>query len=221
MKVDEKIYCFWTGKNPLTPNRIKGLESMRENLNVQIEFLDEDAINKKILKDAPLHPGYKYLCEVHKSDYLRCYFMHHFGGGYTDIKTYGKDNNWKQCFDLINSNEDIYIVGVKEHPNGVSNKYPQWKNFNDANKLLCCGYFICRPYTEFTYAWYNKLLEVMDEKYEDLKNFPSRSPIGGGTSYKIRWSELLGDIYHNVLYYIDDRHKSNILKTGRLNTPYR
>ena len=25
---------------------------------------------------------------VHKADYLRCYFMHHFGGGYADIKHY-------------------------------------------------------------------------------------------------------------------------------------
>lgn len=44
MEVQRKIYCFWTGTNPITPNRIKGLETMRENLGVEVEFLDANGI---------------------------------------------------------------------------------------------------------------------------------------------------------------------------------
>lgn len=220
MKVDRKIYCFWTGSNPLTPNRIEGLKSMNENLGIPIEFLDEKFIEEKILKDYPLHPGYKFLSTVHKSDYLRCYFMHHFGGGYADIKIYSKDNNWSECFDLIDSNEDLQIIGVKEEPNGVSWQHPEWRNSIDAKKLLTTDQIICRPYTEFTYKWYHKVLEVMDRRYEDLKSCPASSPFGG-QGYKVGWTELMGDIYHEILYYVPDKNKSNTLKSGRLMLPYR
>lgn len=40
--------------------------------------------------------------------------MNFYGGGYSDIKFYSKDNNWKECFDIINSNENIQIIGSKE-----------------------------------------------------------------------------------------------------------
>ena len=45
IKVDEKIYCFWTDDNPLTPNRLKGLETMKDNLGIKIEFLDKNMID--------------------------------------------------------------------------------------------------------------------------------------------------------------------------------
>lgn len=38
----------------------------------------------------PLHEAFSYLSLTHKADYLRCYFMHYFGGGYTDIKAHFK-----------------------------------------------------------------------------------------------------------------------------------
>jgi hypothetical protein len=59
------------------------------------------------LPEYPLHPAFKYLSYVHKSDYLRSYFMHFYGGGYADIKKYSSNNNWKECFNLLNSNTDI------------------------------------------------------------------------------------------------------------------
>jgi hypothetical protein len=33
--------------------------------------------------------------------------MHFYGGGYADIKKYSNNNNWKECFNLLNSNTDI------------------------------------------------------------------------------------------------------------------
>jgi hypothetical protein len=38
--VDKRIYCFWTGDNPITENRIIGLDSMKQNLGVEIDFID-------------------------------------------------------------------------------------------------------------------------------------------------------------------------------------
>lgn len=73
-----------------------------------------------ILKDAPLHPSYSFLSGVHRSDYLRCYLMHHYGGGYSDIKHMHFDIG-----PLINRLEegpkDIYVSGYQlRHPTHIA-----------------------------------------------------------------------------------------------------
>lgn len=212
--VEEKVYCFWTDDNPITPNRQKGLETMRENLGVPICFLDKKGIEERILPEAPLHPAYKYLSAVHKSDYLRCYFMHHFGGGYADIKPYSRYNNWKRCFDYINKFPEVEIVGSHEVPNGAA--LLENRNPIDTEKLLCTSFFICKPHTEFTQEWYSLLLSKMEEKKEELQKNPALSPFGG-ERYPLRWAELLGEIYHSLLLAIDTRNpraKKNSLITG-------
>lgn len=215
-KVEEKIYCFWTGDNPITPNRLKGLESMRENLGVPIEFLDRKGIEERILPEAPLHPGYKYLSAVHKSDYLRCYFMHHFGGGYADIKPYTKNNNWKQSFEYINRFPQIEIIGQHEEKNGIA--IQSLRSDVNAEVFVACGWMICRPKSKFTREWYNRLLQKMDEKMELLKEKPASMPYGGG-DYPIGWNELLGRIYHQLQHEVlIDRPNAikNCLRTGWL-----
>lgn len=103
MNVDRKIYSFWTNgpASTMTPNRIAGLAAMREFIGVPVELLDHDGIMSRILPGHPLHEGYQYLSCVHKSDYLRSYFMHFYGGGYGDIKFFKNGGNWIECFDMI------------------------------------------------------------------------------------------------------------------------
>ena len=70
----------------MSDKRKKCLDSIKQNIGVKVILITPNNLDKYILKDYPLHKSYKYLSEVHKSDYLRTYFMHHYGGGYTDIK---------------------------------------------------------------------------------------------------------------------------------------
>ena len=219
--VDKKIYCFWTDDNPLPKNRIEGLKSMRENLGVPIEFLDAKGIKERILPEAPLHPGFKYLSAVHKSDYLRCYFMHHFGGGYADIKSYSKNNNWKQCFRYINTYQDIWGIGVEEIMGGASIK--ELNTPLNVRKLLSTGCFIFRPHTEFTSLWYTRLVKKIEERYAELEASPSIDPFGG-KDYPIRWAEILGDLFHRLLaetYDTNGARIRNCLRSGRLFIDYR
>lgn len=221
-KVEEKIYCFWTGDNPITPNRLQGLKSMHENLGVPIEFLDKKGIEERILPEAPLHPGYKYLSAVHKSDYLRCYFMHHFGGGYADIKIYSRENNWRECFSLINKNLNIDLIGKAENLDGLAYGIP---HTNDAcNKCIQTSYFISRANTEFTRIWYQRLIAQMDRRYDELVKFPASSPFGG-TKYTVRWAELLGELFHSILVSYSGGDKngrvSRMLLPGRTYADYR
>lgn len=212
--IDEKIYCFWTDDNPITPNRMKGLDSMRENLGIPIAFLDKEGIEASILPEAPLHSGYKYLSAVHKSDYLRCYFMHHFGGGYADIKPYSKNNNWKQCFSLINRDITIDIIGIHEVENGTP--FKEFNNPLDREKLLGNGFFIVRRMTNFTSLWYQRMLELMDEKLLALEKHPAPTSFGG-PNYPLRWAEIQGEIFHRtIMDFYDENPRAfrNVLKSG-------
>jgi mannosyltransferase OCH1-like enzyme len=85
--IDRKIYCVWVGENTaMNENRINGLESIRKNSGVEVVLVNNDNLNSFVKEGHPIHEGFKYLSDVHKSDYLRCYLMHHYGGGYSDIK---------------------------------------------------------------------------------------------------------------------------------------
>ena len=213
-KVDKVIYCFWTEDNPITENRQHGLQTMRENLGVSIEFLDKKGIEELILPEAPLHPGYKYLSAVHKSDYLRCYFMHHFGGGYADIKPYTKNNNWNQCFEFINNYPQVEIVGQHEYKDGIA--VPSLRNEANAEIFVACGWMICRAKTNFTSEWYARILRKMDEKFESLQKKPATTPYGGD-GYPLGWNELLGRIFHQWQYEVTKNNLKcirNCLRTG-------
>jgi hypothetical protein len=204
----EVIYCFWTGNNPLSENRKKALLSIKKNTGIDIILVSPNNLNKYIKPDYPLHDGYKYLSEVHKADYLRTYFMHHYGGGYTDIKH--TNYKWKQYFNQLN-NSDAYGIGYMEIKGG--------SNLNvDYKKLIGNGSYIFKPNTPLTKKWYNNLINIMDSKLELLKNNPSNEPrdytgkkLNNNmiSKYPIAWSEILGDIFHVIIY----EYTNKIIKT--------
>ena len=138
----------------------KCLDSIIKNIGVPVILITPDNLDLYILKKHPLHKGYQYLSETHKADYLRTYFMHHYGGGYTDIKM--TNTNWSKYFAILSKSNYIGI-GYKEKKNGSP-----IKNL-DTNKLIGNGSYIFKPHTNMTNEWYNNMLKKMNEKYEDLK----------------------------------------------------
>lgn len=195
--VPRKIFCFWTGRNPMSQTRAECLRSMRENLGVPIELVTWRDLNRYILPEAPLHPGFKYLSCIHKSDYLRCYFMHFYGGGYADIKPYTTANNWILCFDIIHRFGHIEIIGQPEIIDGTPIK--EYNNPFDVVKLLSVCYFICRPRSEVTTAWYNAMMRRMDDFLPALMEHPAADPFGRESGYPVPWSALLAPILHSGL----------------------
>lgn len=142
MSIRRTIWQFWTGDNDITPGR-KTVLASNANIPVETRLLMPDDIMKMQLPDHPYHRAYQYLSYTHRADYLRCYFMHFYGGGYADIKEYSKDNNWKECFDLVDSDERIFVVGQKEHIGGSPIR--QYNVDGVIEKLVSNGYFIMRP----------------------------------------------------------------------------
>jgi hypothetical protein len=202
--IDRIIYTFWTGKNKIPSNRQECLDDLIANCGCKVQVVNPDNLKSFLLPDEPLHPGYDYLSEVHRSDYLRCYFMHFKGGGYSDMKATTGD--WNKAFDDMNANDTVLINSYHEPgPEGVhggEHAKSLWKELPGT-----CA-FIMPPKTEFTKEWYTKMIAVMDAKLEQLKANPATDPRATPEKqpgYPIAWTELLADIFHPLSCNYRDR----------------
>jgi len=155
-----------------------------------------------ILQAHPLHPSFPFLSAVHKADYLRTYFMHFFGGGYTDIKR--TTRSWKDSFETLYENKDIIAIGYEEENSGCIAYEPHKPFYKDL--IGNCAY-IFRPNTALTLQWYNNMIQLLDKKFPILKENPAKHPYD--QEYPIEWNEMLGRIFHNISLSFKD----SILKT--------
>lgn len=164
----------------------------------ELKIVNTNNLNDYILSSFPLHPAYKYLSETHKADYLRLYFMHFYGGGYTDIKH--PNGSWINSFDKLFDEKDKIATGYPEiGEGGVAN--PSVAKYWD--ELIGNCTYIFRPNTEFTRKWYQRVHELLDSKQEEFIKHPSRFPqdckeLGHG--YPLEWAEMLGRIFHLINY---------------------
>lgn len=194
------IFCFWTGDNEMSDNRIECIKNLEEVSKCNVVLIKKNDIEKYIIKEHPLHPSFKYLSETHKADYLRTYFMNFYGGGYSDIKK--TTGSWVSSFENLKKS-DKWICGYPEIEGGVAYKplTEEW------NKLIGNCAYICKPQTPLTTEWYNDMIKLLDTKLEKLKEHPSSRPddcVEKGTGYPIEWAEMLGNIFHRVIYkYLD------------------
>lgn len=199
--INNNIYVFWTGNNPITENRKKSLEQLNKICNANIILVTPNNLNDYIIPDAPLHPAYNYLSLTHKSDYLRSYFMYYHGGGYSDVKP--SLGSWTKGFELINSNKDIWMIATREiDPNHVGyvnipEIYAQLqKNYR---QLPQNGAYICKPKTPLFRDVLNDIHKILDIHYEQLKtnnNWPIRAKKGDGSNYPLEWTEICGSLIH-------------------------
>jgi hypothetical protein len=199
------LYCFWTGKNPLTENRKRNLRTLK-NTGLNVILITPKNLNKYILKDFPLHKGYKYLSETHKSDYLKSYFMNFYGGGHSDIKQI--DKSWLNNYNRL-KNSNLWGCGYAEKsPSHLG----YWKNNNEMKKnfykIIGNGCYLFKSNTPLTNEWYNKTNNKMDMIYEKLKKYPSKNVRQVYTKeypYPLKWSELAGQIFHPIVFKYNNK----------------
>ena len=188
----------------MTETRKRCLEQLRTVSRCNVVLVTQDTLHKYIHPQFPLHEGYSYLSEVHKSDYLRCYFMHVYGGGYADIKlTMG---SWVKAFRDMEINPTALLNGYQAGgPDNVSD--PDLKQH--WQELIGVSQMIVRPRTEFTTEWYMELLRRMDANLDALRKHPARDPydcVTSGTGYPIGYTDLLGMPFNRIQYKY--RHKT-------------
>ena len=213
----EKVWCFWLGETPMSEQRSKCLQSIRDVIGVEVELVTDETLPKYIKPDAPFHKGYQYLSGTHKCDYARGYFMHHYGGGYADIKT--NTASWKPYFDELRKSPKLWAIGYQEgDANGVApaigNDALTKEMKDNYTKLIGNCAYIFKAGTEITKAWTDQVNLVLDKKFSELEKHPAKNSrdgeVSGTSPYPIAWSEILGSIFHPLVYKYSEHIGKNL-----------
>lgn len=214
-QVDRVIYIFWTGDNEITSNRMEGIKSLEKVCGVEVKLVTPKNLPEYIKEEDPLPEAYQYLSYVHRADYLRSYFMYHYGGGYGDIKTYYK--SWAPAFDRL-ERSDAYVMGYPEVGfwgaacQDIENENLKRDVFIYWRYLVGNGSYICRPHTRLTAEWHAEAKRRLISMTDELRNHPAQDPFGKNSDYPIRWSWLLGAIFHPLCL----KYKDKLLKDKAL-----
>ncbi|MCY1707013.1 hypothetical protein [Pannonibacter sp. SL95] len=233
--LERRVFAFWTGSNPMSEDRARCLASLSAT-GAQVILVTPDTLSDWLVPGAPLHPAYDRLSAVHRSDYLRPYFMHHHGGGYADIKF--TRESWLPAFDRLEGS-DAFGIGYREgSPKGVAHIHRhrlggdlyigtrragslanlmryRYLRLNYKRLIGMCAY-IFKPGTEFTQAWLDTVNARLDLAAADLARNPASTPRQANdsqgpdvtTAYPLPWSFICADVLHPLAH----RHRDRILR---------
>lgn len=217
MNLQPRVFCLWTDENKMSPNRRNALSTIK-NTGLEVIFINTKNLHSWVVEEMPLHPAYSYLSSVHKADYLRCYLMHHHGGGYSDIKPI--QYSWISPFERLK--ESAYFingyreVSFLETARGRGLIKDLWLALN-FYRIIGNGAYICKPKTPLTQEWLDGVHKVLDCKFEILKRHPAQHPRdfsnkifenGLVSKYPLRWTEICGEIFHPLCL----KHSKMLLK---------
>ena len=212
----KKVWCFWLGDTPMTDQRAKCLQTIKDNIGVEVVFITDDTLGSYIKLDHPFHEAYQYLSGTHKCDYVRGYFMQHYGGGYTDIKP--TTQSWEPYFTTLENDQNMWAIGYEEFDqNGVApalNNDALTKEMKENyTKLIGNCAYICKPNTPFTREWVATVHSELDKYLPELKLHPPSTPRDRAPSeslYPITWSGILGSIFHPIAYKYSDHISTDL-----------
>jgi hypothetical protein len=219
--VPKVVFICWFGgykveNHKMSKNRFIAFKSLVEKIDVPVILITSKNFPSFIKQSHPIHKSFDLLSGVHKSDYARVYLLHHYGGGYHDIKH--REESWKDCWDEWLFDDNIWIFGRRENNRGAIG-YPLNESHicNHYDKLVTMGWVICKPNTKYTETLLNKIENILDQKYLELVAHPGYNSAGyyhensfqmaEENNYPLRWLEILGEIFHTLMFEITDHIK--------------
>lgn len=200
------VYAFWLGPSPMSDRRLASLRNIKSTLGVPFVLVTDETVGEYLVDGHPLHPAYPHLSDGHRSDYLRTYFMHHHGGGYTDVKA--PTSAWVEAFETIQGQPGKWALGYREVTSNYVPDLP--RNLGRDLKrhyraVFGPSAFIVRPRTSLTSEWYREMLSRMDYFAGGLAESPGADFYAPAPGYPIRWTELLGDVLQPLCLKYQDR----------------
>ncbi len=200
----------------MSENRERGWNSFGVT-GLEPVLVTPDTLGRWIVPDHPLHPAYEFLSPVHRSDYLRPYFMFHHGGGYADIKR--QTGSWLPAVDRVNRSRFLIGAGYREIRGGtvwlqnnrvdgkvyvLSRSVPTIaaKIVTNAMRtirplMIGNGAFYFKPRSSYARSWLGESERRLDYLLPRLRAHPAtgvRDRLGDPNGYPVPWSFLVGDI---------------------------
>jgi len=211
------IFCMWAGTNPMSAQRIQALWSIFNNTRCPVVFINHQSLRDWEKPEHPYHPAFEYLSDTHKSDYMRCYLMHHYGGGWTDVKHTSTD--WRPHFAKLRSSSAL-AIGYQEIADGIPHiKGPLGDTLraNYKENIGLCA-FIFKRNSTITNQWIKDLDKRLDSLLDQLRENPASTPQdqpgakktdGSLSKYPIEWAGILGEVFHPIMY----NYRNNVMQT--------
>ena len=204
--------------------RFEAYKSLVNNIEVPVILLTHKNYKYFEKKGHPIHKAFEYLSANHKSDYLRAYMLHYYGGAYHDVKW--RIESWKNEWKKANwtKDENIWIYGRKEKNQNAIGYPPGMKHIQkEYNKLVTMCWVICKKNTKYTQELIDKIENILDQKYQKLIKFPGYKSSGYYSSkpfspaeennYPLRWLELMGEIFHPLMLKYNSKIKFGLPDT--------
>lgn len=210
--VPGRVFALWTGDNDLTPNRRAALDELRAQEDVEVVLVSPDNLSDWWSASHPPHPAYEHLSLVHRSDYLRCYLMHHHGGAYCDLKRgYG---SLAACIARLDASPSHWLLGYPElssqhvavAPGELGRALRRHHGV-----LVGNGAFVLRPHTQLTAEWLTEVEHRLDAFAPELARHPG-NVMGDNPGYPVPWGDLLGA----VLQPLSLKHRDRLLADPRM-----
>lgn len=224
------LYMYWAGGS-MPPARAKSYDFLIKNTNCEVKLVTEDNFKEYEVEQSPIPEEFFLLSSTHQSDYARSYLMHHYGGMYSDIKSYHFD--CKNIFNCLFENSEKWCIGYPStsqlRPLNTFYKIDDKKN---AHKYIGYGHFACKRNTEFTKTWLSLNNKMIKKNSTHLHNqngkYHPRAITGGifqkdskdlaeyPTNYPFSWGNFIGNWLFAQKDYV--QRFMPILKTQVFNT---
>jgi hypothetical protein len=215
------IWCYWEG-GEMSPNRKKSFDFLMQHIEVPIALITRENLSKFIKPDYPLPEAFEYISIVHRSDYIRAYLMHHYGGGWHDIKAtlVSYKSVWDEFVD-----PKIWIIGRKEIQKGAAKVLDEYGNFipDHYQDLIAVPSWVARSNTLLSKEILVGIENILAQNLDCLKENPAihprekKLPKGNifkeifniikfkyqkrSTKYPLEWT-LFGNVFHpKILKY--------------------
>ena len=214
--MNRRIFSGWMGPGPMSAPREAALLSMIRNNGCANVHLTRATLADWVHADFPFHPAFPLLSAVHQCDYLRCYVLHVYGGGYADVKP--THTNWNPLFAALEQSPAQGLGYTEIGPHGIAQVGGALEVEMKANYQHIVGVcaMIFKARSPFTTAWFAALNALLDDRLAALQQHPARHPQdrfgatftdGSVSQYPLAWTAVGGDLFHPMAW----QHRDSIL----------
>ena len=193
------VWCYWEGE-AMSGNRLLSFEYLSKNIGVPICLITPENIQQFIKPQHPFPEVYKYLSIVHRSDYIRAYLLHHYGGAWHDVKatTVSYASCWKEFED-----EKIWIIGKPEIAKGAAQVLTSdGKYIPDYYKdLIAVPSWIGRPQTPLSSEILQGIEHILAENATTLATNPAKHP----RERKLVTKNIVQKIVYPIKFFLQKR----------------
>lgn len=190
------------------------MESIRAtNGHLDVTLVTPENLDDYVLPSSPLHPSYAHLSDVHKSDYLHSYLMHHYGGAFTGIKKH--HHSWTQAFEQSEADPDAWVIGYRIQRSTEATYFngPLCRDIrrNYASLIVFSGKVV-RANSPITHEWILEVERRLDY-YSSLLALAPGDAYGPNEGYPVPWTRLGSQVFEPLcLKYRQHIRINDILK---------